>query len=306
MDTKFTVVIPVHNGMPYIKACINSALSQDYKNYNIIILENMSDDGTVEYLDTLKSDKITVIKSDKLLTIEENWSRIKDLKMNEYMTILMADDILEQNYLFSIYKMIKKHPDCNIYRSNINLINEKSEIFHKSDIKEKITIYDYLNGRLKHTYTETAAGYCIKSSRYKEIGGIDCVHRLMHTDDKLFMECIGQNNYMAVAPEHSVNYRCHTGSESGSPNVEAAIKGYNYWLNWIYNLNDKKMKNIVRKYLPYHIKQISRFFTDEELNIHKQIYKLYEIDENDFYHKVVIVSLKIRLKIVRIINRFFS
>jgi glycosyltransferase involved in cell wall biosynthesis len=50
----FTIVIPVHNGMPYIKDCIKSALAQDYSNFNIIILENMSDDGTAEYLDSLK------------------------------------------------------------------------------------------------------------------------------------------------------------------------------------------------------------------------------------------------------------
>ncbi len=300
MDTKFTIVIPVHNGMPYIKDCVDSALSQDYEKYNIILLENMSDDGTAEYLNTLNSDKITIIKSDKLLTIEENWARIKDIEMNEYMSILMADDVLEKNYLSSIYKMIKKHPNCNIYRTNINLINEKSEIFHKSDIKEKITIYDYLNGRLKFTYTETFAGYCVKTQKYKEIGGIVCKFRLMSTDEKLVMELVGENNYMAVASEHSVNYRCHTGSESGSPNVEAAINGYNYWLNWIYNLNNKKLRKIVYNYLPYHFNQIKRFFDNRSLKILKNIYELYNLNENDCYHKIYFLKIKIEVKFLSI------
>lgn len=287
----FTIVIPVHNGMPFIKECIESALNQDYADYNIIILENMSDDGTYEHIKSLNSDKITIIQSDKLLSIEENWSRIKDLELNEYMTILMADDKLENNYLSSISKMIEKHPECNIYRTNINLINEKSEVFFSSNINEQITIYDYLEGRLKHTYTETAAGYCFKTSRYKEIGGIDCKFRLMHTDDKVFMEAIGDNNYMAVSPDHCVNYRSHTGSESGSPNIEASINGYNYWLNWIYNLNDENLRKIVYDYLPYHLTQIVRFFTPEEFERLKEIYKLYNIDEKDKYHKSIIKAL---------------
>lgn len=292
----FTIVIPVHNGMPFIKDCIESALVQDYSNYNIIVLENMSDDGTEEYLDSLKSEKITIIKSNKLLSIEENWARIKDLEMNEYMTILMADDTLKNNYLSSIAEIIVKHPNCNIYRTNLNLMNENSEVFYSSIIPETVTVYDYLEGRLKHTYTETAAGYCIKTSRYKEIGGITCKYRLMHTDDKLFMEAIGDNNYMAVSPNHSINYRCHTGSESGSPNAEGSINGYNYWLNWIYNLNDKKLRKIVYDYLPYHLTQISRFFTKEEMQKHKEIYKLYKINENDLYHK------RINFKLIKNFN----
>ena len=279
-DINFTIVIPVHNGMPYIKDCIQSALNQDYNDYNIVILENKSDDGTAEFLDSLSSDKITVFKSKKLLSIEENWARIKDLNLNPYMTILMADDFLHEKYLSSVADMIRKHPNCNIYRTNINLMNEKSEVFHKSNIKEKITIYDYLEGRLNHTYTETAAGYCVKTSRYKEIGGIDCVHRLMHTDDKLFMEAIGENNYMAVSPNHYATYRCHTGSESGSPNIEASLAGYNYWLKWIYNLGDEKLRKIVTKWLPYHLTQIERFFSKDVMNKHKEIYDLYKTDIN--------------------------
>lgn len=300
MNIKFSIIIPVHNGMPFIKECVESALAQDYQNYNIIILENMSDDGTAEYLDSLDSNKITIIKSDRLLTIEENWARIKLLEMNEYMTILMADDSLENNYLSSIYKIIKKHTKCNIYRSNINLINEKSKIIYKSSIFEKITIYDYLEGRLKHTYTETAAGYCIKTSKYKEIDGIDCKFRLMHTDDKLFMESIGEDNYMAVSPKHSTNYRCHINSESGSPNVEATINGYNYWLNWIYSLNDKKLNSIVRKYLPYHLVQIAP--SHEELKRFEEIYRLFEINEKDLIYKWTFYKLSILKIIRRIIN----
>lgn len=279
-DINFTIVIPVHNGMPYIKDCVQSALNQDYNNYNIIVLENMSDDGTTEFLDSLNHEKIQVIKSARLLSIEENWSRIKDLQMNEYMTILMADDFLHQNYLSSVAKTIKKHPNCNIYRTNINLMDDKSKVFHVSNIKEKISIYDYLEGRLNHTYTETAAGYCIKTSRYKEIGGIDCVHRLMHTDDKLVMEAIGENNYMAVAAEHAVNYRCHTDSESGNPDITASLAGYNYWLNWIYGLKDSKLTNIVTKWLPFHLKQIQRFFSSDVMQEHKKIYDIYKTDIN--------------------------
>ena len=114
----------------------------------------------------------------------------------------------------------------------------------------------------------------------------------MHTDDKLFMEVIGKNNYMAVAKKYAAYYRCHEKSESRVSAFDNAIGGYNYWLNWIYNLNDFKLRNIVKYYLPYHLKQISHFYSQEELEKHKEIYKLYKINEDDLLHKWVNYKIK--------------
>lgn len=292
--------------MPYIKECINSVLCQNYVNFNVIILENMSDDGTSEYLDSLVSEKITIFKSKKFLSIEENWARIQYLTMSEYMTIVMADDTLQEDYLSSIVDIINKYPNKNIYRTNINLIDTQSKLLSSSSIKEKITIYDYLKGRLKHTYTKTFCGYCIKTSAYKKINGIDCKYRLMHTDDKLVMELIG-NDYMVVSPTFSANYRCHSKSESGSPNKQAALEGFNYFFEWIYGLNNQKMIRIVRDYLPYHLNKIAPFLNSKEMEQHKQIYKMYNINEQNFKYKLIQFFndyLYIKNEITRIKCRF--
>lgn len=283
----FTFIVPVHNGMPYVRECLESILNQDNQDFDVVILENCSDDGTTEYLNTHRANsKVKVFPSNNLLSIEENWARILEVPKNKYMIITGADDSYQKEYLSEISKIIDKHPKCSIYRTNMNLINTSSEIIFKSyPIKEKTTVYDYLKGRLLHTYFETAAGYCIKTQDYEKIGGIDCVHRLMHTDDKLMMQLIS-NSYMAVSPMHVANYRTHPESESGTPNPEAALNGYNYLFNWIYETGNKKLINIVKNYLPYHLTKIANFFTEEDMQKHKDIYSVYGIDENDFRYKL--------------------
>lgn len=305
---KFTFAMPVYNGFPYIKDAVESIIGQDYKNWELYILESCSNDGTEEYLKTLNDPRIKIIYSDKPLSIEENWARIMDIPMNDYLCIAAQDDTYNFDYLTSILELIQEYPNCNIYRTNINLMNANSDIFYTSDIKEKITIYDFLEGRLRHTYTETFAGYCIKSSKYKELGGIDCKFRLMSTDDKLIMEAIGNNKYMAISPYHSVNYRCHKGSESGSPKPEATLDGYNYWLNWIYNLNDKELRDIVSKYLPIHIKYIETFWDKNSIKKYKEIYKLYNINEKNILCQFIMFKIFLREKcpIIKNIIKYYS
>lgn len=289
---KFTFAMPVYNGIPYIRDAVESIINQEYQNWELYILENCSTDETAEYLKTLDDQRIKILYSEKQLSMEENWARINELPLADYLCITGHDDTYCYDYLTSILEEIQKHPHCNIYRTNVNLMDNCGNIFHCSTIKEKITIYDYLEGRLQHTYTETGAGYCIKSSRYKELGGIDCKFKLMSMDDKLVMEAIGENNYMAVSPYHSANYRCHTSSVSGSPNPEVSLGGFNYWLNWIYNLNDKELRLIVKKYLPLFMIPMAQFFKPEIIKEYKKIYKLYGIHEYDPYHIFLLFKFK--------------
>ncbi|MGN6463049.1 MAG: glycosyltransferase family 2 protein [Pseudolabrys sp.] len=42
-----SLVTPVYNGETYLRDCIESALSQTYKNFEYIIINNCSNDGTL-------------------------------------------------------------------------------------------------------------------------------------------------------------------------------------------------------------------------------------------------------------------
>lgn len=207
----FSFIMPVHNGMPFIRETIPSILDQTVRDFKLVILENQSDDGTAEYLSSLSDPRIEIVRSDRLLSIEENWARILDLPKSEYFAIAMADDGYESNYLEEIERLIARYGDrCNVFRTNITAIDSEGKKIGQSRIRPRISIYDYLEGRLAHTYFETAAGYAFKTSAYDAIRGIDCRFMTMHTDDKLVMEMIG-NGFMPVSPCLAARYRCHSG-----------------------------------------------------------------------------------------------
>lgn len=43
----FTIIVPVYNGVKTISRTINSILDQDFHDYEIIVQDGMSDDGTL-------------------------------------------------------------------------------------------------------------------------------------------------------------------------------------------------------------------------------------------------------------------
>ena len=61
---KFTILITSYNKGQYLEECIQSCLSQSYKDYEIILCDNFSDDGTNKILSKFKN-HIKIIKKKK-------------------------------------------------------------------------------------------------------------------------------------------------------------------------------------------------------------------------------------------------
>ena len=64
---KYSIILPVRNGGHYVKICVDSILAQTYTDFNFIVLDNCSTDGTLEWLLSLNDSRIKVIPSQKSL-----------------------------------------------------------------------------------------------------------------------------------------------------------------------------------------------------------------------------------------------
>jgi glycosyltransferase involved in cell wall biosynthesis len=56
-----TVVVPVHNGMPFLGAAMESILTQSFADIRIIVIDDGSTDSSGAYLDTLTDSRLTIL-----------------------------------------------------------------------------------------------------------------------------------------------------------------------------------------------------------------------------------------------------
>ena len=88
----FSVIIPTYNMLKFLKIAIKSVTKQRYKNFEIIIVDNFSSDGTDKYVKSLKNKKIKFykIKNHGVIGKSRNIG-IKKSK-GEWVAFLDADD----------------------------------------------------------------------------------------------------------------------------------------------------------------------------------------------------------------------
>jgi glycosyltransferase involved in cell wall biosynthesis len=106
-----SILTPVWNGLPYIKECVDSVLAQDFQDWEMIVGDNASDDGTSEYLRTLADPRIKVFRHEKNLGVYRNIYFLFNKATAPVYMGLCADDYFYPGALRKIVDEWKKVDD---------------------------------------------------------------------------------------------------------------------------------------------------------------------------------------------------
>ena len=89
-----SVCIPVYNCRSYIRQAIDSVLCQTFRDFELVILDNASTDGTLEIIAQYTDARIRLIRNRKNLGLEANWNLALQAARGQYVKLLPADDFL--------------------------------------------------------------------------------------------------------------------------------------------------------------------------------------------------------------------
>ena len=123
-----SVVIPVFNTEKYVNKCVNSFISQTYKNIEIILVDDGSTDSSSEICDNFKKQdsRIKVIHKKNGGLSDARNAGIKESK-GKYITFFDSDDYVDADYISYLYALIKEN-GSQISSCAYSVVNEKEEV----------------------------------------------------------------------------------------------------------------------------------------------------------------------------------
>ena len=99
MEKKFSIIIPVYNGEKHIKKCIDDVLTQEYENYEIIIINDGSKDNTSKILKEYVLNKRINIVEKENTGVSDSRNIGIEMATGEYIVFLDSDDKLRKDSL---------------------------------------------------------------------------------------------------------------------------------------------------------------------------------------------------------------
>ena len=114
-----TIITAVLNNKKYLEECLLSLHKQRYDNYEHIIIDGGSNDGTLDIIKQYE-DKVDYWCSSKDKGIYDAFNNGMKLARGEYIGFLNSDDTYENNALEYLIKYVKKYPEKDFIFGAVN------------------------------------------------------------------------------------------------------------------------------------------------------------------------------------------
>ena len=106
--TKFSIFLPTHNRLDLLKLAVESVIHQDYADWELIISDNDSQEDVAGYIRSLNNDRIHYYRTDRFVSVTENWNNALSHTTGDYVTLLGDDDAIMPGYFSTLAPLIKQ------------------------------------------------------------------------------------------------------------------------------------------------------------------------------------------------------
>ena len=135
MKPKISIILPNYNNEKYLKEAIESVLKQTYTNFELIIVDDASTDGSLEIIRAFNDKRIKVITSEVNRHVAYASNLGIQYASGEYIAKIDSDDIWENQKLEKQIEFMENHKEYGGCFTRVNIIDGKSE---DANIKYKV------------------------------------------------------------------------------------------------------------------------------------------------------------------------
>jgi glycosyltransferase involved in cell wall biosynthesis len=215
----FSIIIPVFNRASSVSSTIDSVLNQDFKDYEIILIDDGSSDEIEKNISNYIAEKALIFYTQHNSGVSAARNKGASLSKGDYLVFLDSDDLVTQNWLSDFEKKINpKNPDV-IY-CGINRLKDKN-------------LVEYTNPRNPYNDGKSfgnviPGSFCIKSTLFTKIGGYD-VNLAYGENTELGFRIKMENPFIEFVDFPNLLYILHENSHG--KNARNKMNGLIYTIN---------------------------------------------------------------------------
>ena len=239
-----SIIMPVYNSVDVLEFAVDSILGQTYQNFELIIVDDGSDDGSNELLNKFNDDRIIILKNESCQGLSKARNRALESVSGKYIMYLNPDSIWDPRYISTMIGAFKELPDAEALYSGQLLFKDNSQhpyaVLFGSYNRSLLTNKNYID----------INAFCHRNNIYKRIGGFD--ENLNHYMGWDWIMRISESvkmysipvllSYKYIDTDVTINDNkslLHNLDTVRKKHIEREIKSYNPVLNSINKLNIK-------------------------------------------------------------------
>lgn len=191
MEDLVSVIVPIYNTEQYIEKCVNSIINQTYKNLEIILIDDGSNDNSLEICEKLSNiDNRIVVKHKQNGGVSSARNMGIDISAGKYIMFTDSDDCIEPDMVSILHKNILEHDlsICRYKKIFLDGTSEEAKDYEKDFLINRNEFLQALFYNATHKYDYQ--GYSVNKLFRKDIinkNNIRFAEDIFYNEDRLFV-----------------------------------------------------------------------------------------------------------------------
>lgn len=203
---EISIIMSVYNGEDYLAETIESVIAQTFKNWELIVINDCSTDGTGALLESFakKDERIKVHTNEVNLRLPKSLNKAISLSCGKYIARMDADDICLPNRFEKQYKFMEENREVDL--SSCRFLTLKNGVYASGGCGGRCD-NDALKAMLLVMNPILHPGVIAKAEVLKKINYDET---LTCTEDlELWTRLVMKNKKLQILPEYLLIYRLH-------------------------------------------------------------------------------------------------
>lgn len=147
-NPQVSILIPVYNRKQYIAECIQSALNQIFKDFEIVLVDNASNDGTWEICQQFAAldQRVRIFRNETNIGPVRNWIRCAHEAKGVFSKVLFSDDSLEPSCLSEMVPILSDPEVALVYcAARIGKSRDQSFVAYSQVTSSRFSTRQFIN-----------------------------------------------------------------------------------------------------------------------------------------------------------------
>jgi GT2 family glycosyltransferase len=210
-----SIIIVNYNGLKYCNDCFRSLRELSYPNYEVLMVDNFSTDGSVDYINH-NFPEVKIIKLEKNLGFAKANNIGANNAKGDYLFFVNQDTVLDRNCLSELVQRMQSDPAIGICGCKIMYWNEKNVINSTGLIANKICfVWDRGSFELdqgqyddqNEVLSVCGAAMLIRKDLFLDLGGFDVKYFMYYEDLDLGIRAWLFGSKVVYVPEAIVYHK---------------------------------------------------------------------------------------------------
>ena len=146
-----TVLMPVFNAEAFVGHAVESILSQTFKDFEFLVIDDCSTDDSVDIVKSFKDSRIRLVRNETNLKLARTLNKGLDLAKGEFIARMDSDDISRPDRFERQMEYLKRHAGTGICGSWYRTITEKNRMIVKYPLQpDELKAYCLFDNPLCH------------------------------------------------------------------------------------------------------------------------------------------------------------